>query len=207
VYYNTSTRLQYISHSNQDIDSSIVSFAMVKLAKPFSYEKPDVTECSLRWCAQTIQNVTVANGTFNLDTIETHNLTPINNTFETSGDRYWNSFNVTSKSAAFPGNRTFSVSPAGNREIKDFMDTIFSSKIDNSFGLALPDSRNLSQMLSSISASMTYALGQGRSGATVDGQVITTEQYAVVNWPWLMLPLAEMVMAITLLLCTPIHTW
>jgi hypothetical protein len=87
------------------------------------------------------------------------------------------------------------------------MVTIFFSKIDESFGLALPDSRNLSQMLSSISTSMTYALGQGRSGTTVDGQVITTEQYAVVNWPRLMLPLAEMVMAITLLLCTLIHTW
>jgi hypothetical protein len=54
---------------------------------------------------------------------------------------------------------------------------------------------------------MTYALGQGRSGIKVDGHVITTEQYVVVNWLWIILPLAEVVMAIVLLVCTLIHTW
>jgi hypothetical protein len=207
LYYNVSTRTQNISNTFQDIDSSIVSFAMARVWPPFWYDRPEVTECSMRWCAQTIQNVTVTNGTFNLGTVETHDLTPINNTFEKRGDRDWNSFNVTSESAAFPGNRTFSVSPADNREIKNFMVTVFSSRIDDPFGLALLDSRNLSQILSRISTTMTYALGQGRSGATVDGQVITTEQYVVVNWPWIILPLTEVVMAIAFLLCTLIHTW
>jgi hypothetical protein len=53
---------------------------------------------------------------------------------------------------------------------------------------------------------MTYAIGQAQSGKEVHGQFISTEQYIQVNWPWIILPLLEVVMAVALLICTLVHT-
>lgn len=50
-----------------------------------------------------------------------------------------------------------------------------------------------------VSTSMTYALGQGPTVDEVDGQVDTFEQYILVNWLWITLPLAEVTIGIAFL--------
>jgi hypothetical protein len=203
LYYNTSTWIQTTSRMDDLIEPSLVKFAMARLAPPYSYEEPDVTECSMRWCARIIQNTTAVNGTFNLGNSEDINLIGI----KPDEDLFWNRFEIDQNNTSFPGNRTFRISPTDNQDIKEFLQKVFSSKIDDPFGLALLNSSNLTETLSSISTSMTYALGQSPSGVNVEGQTISTEQYILVAWPWIILPLAEVVMAVALLLCTLIHTW
>jgi hypothetical protein len=196
--YNSSAR--YESSNN----SSLVNFALAKMKKPFTLENPDITECEMHWCARIVQNVTVVNGTFSPGIIKDFPLDKIVNPFDPA---WWTTYNIANATASFPGNRTFSVSPTDNSAAREFLSGIFSSSIKDSFGLALFNSTNFAETAAMISTSMTYALGQAPSGTQVNGHVISTEQYIQVNWPWIILPLGEVVMGVALLVCTSIHTW
>ena len=121
--------------------------------------------------------------------------------------RWWNTFNFTNETTSFPGNRTFSISPTDNSAIMAFLGNIFSSNINDPFGLALFNSTNFTETVALIGKSMTYALGQSPSGIQVNGQIISTEQYIQIHWLWIVLPLAEIVMGIALLISTLVHTW
>jgi hypothetical protein len=158
----------------------------------------------MHWCARIFRNVTVLNGTFSLGVTKDIPLVGIDNVFN---DRWWNTFNVTNETTSFPGNKTFSISPTDNSAIMVFLSNIFSSNINDPFGLALFNSTNLTETVALIGKSMTYALGQSPSGDQVNGQIISTEQYIQIHWLWIVLPLAEIVMGIAFLLCTLVHTW
>ncbi|KAF2133159.1 hypothetical protein P153DRAFT_353569 [Dothidotthia symphoricarpi CBS 119687] len=207
TYFNTSARTNTLSNSNDIYNSSLVSFAMANMYNSMNLELPDVTECNIRWCARINRDVNVVNGTFNPGVTEDVELIGIENPYQVRGTtRQWDSFNTTDEYTSFPGNRSFSVSPNDNIQIKDFLQTVFSSTIDDPFGLALLNTTNLTDTMASISVSMTYAFGQSPSGTKLEGESITSEQYILVHWPWISLPLAEIVMGIAFLICTLAHT-
>ena len=155
-----------------------------------------------------MKNVTVVNGIFSPGISTDAALVAVQNPFGGNSTRQWNSFNVTGDDASFPknGNRTFSISPTDNRNIREFMRTVFASTVDDPFGLALYNSSNLIETLNMIGTSMTYAMGQSPTGEKLVGQAMTTEQYISVKWAWISLPLIEVTMGIALLACTLIHT-
>jgi hypothetical protein len=207
IYYNTSVRKNEYGDKESDylFNSSLLSFAMAKF--PHSYDKPDVSECSMEWCAQILKNVTVLNGKFYHGASEDVDLVGVRHPLDPpNASRHWDSFNVTDDSLSFRGNRTFSINSMDNQRIKTFLASVFSSKLSDPFGVGLYKSANLTETLASISTSMTYAMGQSSNGTKVEGQNIANEQYIQVNWPWIILPLAEVVMSIALLISTLIMT-
>jgi hypothetical protein len=201
--FNTTARTQMSSHQGSKLNSSIVSFAAANMIVPFSQRSPDITECDMRWVARRIRNTTVINGTFHPGIMEDIELYGIDNPFN---ERFWVTFNVTDEYTAFLGNRTFSVGPTDSAEIMEFLSDIFSSTLKDSFGLALYNSTNLTETVAMISASMTYAMGQGPTGTKVPGQAISFEQYIFVSWAWISLPVVEVAMGIAFLVCTLVHT-
>jgi hypothetical protein len=205
-YYNSSARTQDTPGYNKSLDSStMINFALARFMKNYS-----VTECSMRWVARTFNNTTVMNGTFNPGTWCDHELKKVENPYQNDPHSVqWDSFNVTNDSLTdFPRglNSTFFVSPRDNTEIQEFLKKLFESAIDDPLGLALLNSTDLTKTLEMISTSMTYFMGRSPSGNEITGDSITTEQYIHVQWPWIIIPVLEVSMAISLLICILIHT-
>lgn len=186
-------------------DDVLVIFAAVNMLEPYSLEAPDVTECEMRWVAQSVQNTTVTNGTFHPGITQNYELQFLEDA--TNGADYMLKFGVSDESTTFPGNSTFSIFWPDHYEIQRFLKELFSSSITDPFGIALQNSTNLSQTVAMISDSMTYAMGQSPSGIKLPGQAITTEQYIRVNWGWIGLSIGEVSMGIAFFITTLIHTW
>jgi hypothetical protein len=148
--------------------------------------------------------MTVVNGTFNPGISQDYELYGIANPFD---ETFWVSFSVSNETTTLPGNTTFSISPTDNSGIMSFLSGIFSSSLQDAYGLALYNSTNLTQTLEAISTSMTYAFGQAPSSAKLPGRTITTEQYVRVHWVWICVPVAEVIMGIAFFAATLVHTW
>lgn len=209
IYYNTTVRTPSQSSYDKAINSSISDFAFATFDQG-TYTKYGVVECSMKWAARTISNTTVVNGTFKSGTSRNHDLTGVQNPFrDKSGQKYWDSFNVTDNGldGLPPGtNMTFSISPQDNINVRTFLKTIFESKINDPFGLALLNSTSMARTLEMISTSMTYFMGRSPSGQNITGESIVSEQYIQVHWPWTIIPVLEVCMAVALLICTLLHT-
>jgi hypothetical protein len=205
-YYVTSARKQILERKAQILNSSIVSFAMAVMSKDFNFTNPEVMECSMDWCARVIRNTTVVNGTFNLGPSKDFDLKGVPNAFQIGDMVNWDTFKISNDHNTFLGNRTFTINVNDNMNIAQFLKSALSSSITNPLGLALMNSSNLTDTIASISTGITYAMGQSPSGEKVHGQVISMEQYIHVDWPWIILPLAEVVMGIALLVCTLVLT-
>lgn len=187
------------------LNSTLLQFAAARMTAPYSDEAPDVTECSLRWVARKLHNTSVVNGTFHAGTARDFELVGVENPFDPSS---WVTFSVSNEStSAFPGNTSFSVLPSDNGGVGEFLSSVFSSSIDDTFGLALNNATNLTLVMQRVSDSMTYALGQSPGGVKVPGRTITPEQYVQVNWGWIALPIAEVVMGIAFLVATLLQSW
>ncbi|USP76811.1 hypothetical protein yc1106_04085 [Curvularia clavata] len=194
-----------ISQFGRVLNSTLLQFAAARMTAPYSDEAPDVTECSLRWVARQLQNTSVVNGTFHPGTITDFELVGIENSFDPTS---WVTFGLANDSAStFPGNSTFSVLPSDNGRVGQFLSSVFSSSIDDTFGLALNNATNLTQVMQRISDSMSYALGQSPSGIKVSGRTITPEQYIHVKWEWIILPITEVAMGIAFLAATLLQSW
>ncbi|RAQ99693.1 hypothetical protein DDE82_007996 [Stemphylium lycopersici] len=173
------------SRDEGPLTSNLVLFAAVNALEPYSMEAPDVTECEMRWVAQSVQNTTVINGTFHPGITQNFELNYLDN------PDLMDTFSVSNEATTFPGNRSFAMFSNDNSEIMGFLKGLFSSTITDPFGLALQNSTDLSETMAMISDSMTYAMGHGPSGIELPGQTIITEQYIRVNWGWIGLPIGE----------------
>lgn len=205
TYFNTSARISE-PYLGGVLNNSIINFAMARMESGSldNLTRPEVTECDMRWCARTVQGVNVTNGMFNSGIAKDIELFGVENPFW--GRNMWISYNVSDDQLAFRGNRTFNISPVDQMEIKKFLQKIFSSTIQDPFGLALINSTSLTETVARISTSITYALGQGPSGTKLEGQTTENEQYIHVNWSWISLSIVTVVMGITVLLCTLLQT-
>ncbi|KAF7518915.1 hypothetical protein G7054_g13272 [Neopestalotiopsis clavispora] len=149
-----------------------------------------------------------------------------------AGVRDWYTFNITGDHPTFPGNRTFSYHMIDIEDVKLFLYDIFtssglgegiftaneleedfftSSKVEQGVGVnpyywPLADSSDRSKTVADISQSMSYAIAQAPSGEKLEGKAFVSELYIRVQWPWIILPLAEVVMSISLLVCTLAYT-
>jgi hypothetical protein len=117
----------------------------------------------------------------------------------------WYPFNVTDDHPSFSGNRTFNIHGIDYLGIRQFLKDIFTTNKDGPFYLPLMSSMDRAGTVDSIAQSMTYELGRGPSGTKLKGTVTSSEQYIHVNWLWIILPFAEIVMAIAFMACTLIY--
>jgi hypothetical protein len=201
IYFNSSVTYQPDSQFGEaKPNSTIMSFAAAKMLSPFSLFHPEVMECDMRWTSRLTHNVTVINGTFYPGVSQDIELLYMDNPFDTD---QWVVFNVTGDYTAFPDNRSFSINLLDYIQTASFLYDVFSPQFN---AIALANSTSLTETLGMMGSSMTYVLGQAQSAEKVPGQSISTEQYIFVSWPWIVLPIMEVLMSIALLICTLIHT-
>jgi hypothetical protein len=182
---------------------------MVNAQEPFTMLQPDVTECELRWCVRVTRSMTVTNSTFDPRRIRQYRVDLNHGRFRPSSFqalRKWYTFTASNEFGLFLGNRSFSVDVNEDNGIKRFIEDISITARDDSFFLPLANSTDRTETVTLIARSMTYALGQSLSGTNLEGETITSEQYIRVDWPWIALPLARVVMSIAFMVCTLIHT-
>ena len=199
---------RFSSNEDNGPNDTLATFAIANMRTPFSLEKPDVTECTMRWCARIMHNLRVENGIMTPGESEDVELSGIRTPFDSPGgsNRLWITFNVSDAYQGFLGNRSFSISARDDREIKTYLHSLFTSQKSDPLYLPILNSTNLTETVAMISSSMTYAFGQSPSGTEVPGQAIASEQYISVKWPWLSLPLIEVIMGIAFLVCTLVYT-
>jgi hypothetical protein len=153
VYQNAN----YNSSARSRMNSSIVEFAMTRMAEPFSIESPDVTECEMHWSGRIVRNMTITNGTFSPGIAEDFPLVQIR-------EERCIVYNISERITSFSGNRTFGVDRMDASYVKRYLVTAFSFSESSPFQSALFNSSNFSETIAAISASMTYAIGQAPSG-------------------------------------------
>lgn len=185
-FNSTTNPPQTTSHLGELLNSTLSEFAAAKMSALFSEERPDITECSMRWVARLVQNTTFSNGTFHPGIATDYELIGVVNPFDSN---HWVTFNVSNESETFPGNKSFSVLPTDNTKLMEFLNMVFSSSKADLFGLVLNNVTDFTQIMESMSDSITYALGQSSTGMELAGEAITFEQYVYVNWGWIILPI------------------
>lgn len=150
--------------------------------------------------ARNIVGTRVKNGTFHSGEIVDHAL-----------DRVFDDrklfFVVGNGSTLFSGNGSFSIAYRDHNLIHGRLRDIFSSGNRTLPNMGLLSSSDIGDTMASIGRILTYALAHGPSASLVAGQSLYSEQHVRVNWWWIILPLAEVYMGMTLLVCTIIHTW
>jgi hypothetical protein len=204
-----------ISDRDDPINSTIARIALANLQGDFSMSNPDILECDMRLCARVTRNLTVTNGTFNPGISDDIELEGVPGRYEenmkpgTSSPRDWYTFNITGDHPDFPGNHSFSYHMIDIEGVKNFLYNIFTSGYETTgtgeispYYWPLMNSSDHCKTVAAMSESMSYALTQAPSGETLDGTSLSSELYIRVEWAWIILPLAEVVMGIAFLLCT-----
>ncbi|KAF1933737.1 uncharacterized protein M421DRAFT_52650 [Didymella exigua CBS 183.55] len=194
------------------INSTLATIAMAALSNGFNLTMPDLMECSMRLCARVTRNLTVSNGTFIPGVSEDFELEGVPGRYEIdmrpgiSSPRDWFTFNTTGDHPSYPGNRSFSYNAIDLDGVKGFLRTIFSPDVGTPYYLSLMDSPDRAGTVALISESMSYAFAHAPSGDELEGRMLSDELYIEVHWIWIILPLLEVVMSLTFLVCTLIHT-
>lgn len=204
MLFNSTARDPSLWDDRLESFTGLVDFAVIKTAEPYTDEAPDVTECGLRWAARQIQNTTVVNGTFNHGIATDYDLLSTNRSYAMD----YLAFNVSGESAAaFPGNATFSISTMNHLRLKAYLRTVFTSSLNDNFGSALNNAMNLTETVQRLSDSISYAVSQSAMATKLPGRNITSEQYILVNWAWIVLPIAEVAMGIAFFAATVLQSW
>lgn len=192
---------QHIGYNRHN--SSLAAFATAKVESPF-FESgiPEFFECDIRLVARLVRNTKVVNGTFVPGNEQDFEVDGIISSAIVQAIRY----TIVDNDATFPGNRTFSIDSIDMEGTTRLLQRVFSSSHTSSYGLALMKSTNLPRTVADISRSVNYALGQAPSAEDVQGRTIEPEQYIQVHWLWIILPVAEITMAIAFLLATLVRT-
>lgn len=197
------------------INSTIARIALANLQGDFNLSNPDILECNMRLCARVTRNLTVTNGTLSPGTSDDIELEGVPGIYEAgvSSTREWYTFNITGDHPTFPGNHSFSYHMIDIEGVKNFLYNIFTSGYETAgsaqispYYWPLMNSSDHSKTVTAISESMTYAIAQAPSGETLDGRALSAELYIEVQWAWISLPLAEVVMSIAFLVCTLAYT-
>lgn len=111
----------------------------------------------------------------------------------------------------FPGNQTYTVNSfdidAITSGLANFFDTAtYSEYQTNLFTTALYNGGDIPTTAARMAAAMTYRLMQGPNTTAVHGDMLLTETYIHVQWPWLTLMIALAVLAVVFLLVTIVLT-
>ncbi|KAK8191546.1 hypothetical protein HDK77DRAFT_72165 [Phyllosticta capitalensis] len=164
----------------------------------------ELTECSLSFCAKTYQDITVVNGSL----VENYTVT---DTPLDWSSQYWDGNRWFLRSSVNLSNRAFEpfdnatvilgyydfLSVAGflsnmlNFTLRDVSaDAYFDGSFTFSAGQAFNYSNSVSDTMSTIATSLTNIVRQSRNATVADGVGFEAQTFIVVNWPWLSLPLA-----------------
>jgi hypothetical protein len=112
---------------------------------------------------------------------------------------------------SYTGDRTFNITDTDYANIQRFLLDIF--RVDNRVQspmqqlmyMPMFNSSDRVETIKAIAQSITYEFGRGSGGTKLVGKIVESELYIEVNWPWIVLPLAEVVMGIAFMACTLVY--
>lgn len=212
--FNSTAFLPLSDDQDVPINSTLARFALADLQGNFNMSNPNVLECDIRLCARVTRNLAVTNGTFDAGISNDIEVIGVPGLYEASlkpgfaSYREWYTFNTSGDHPDFPGNSSFSYHMIDIIGVKNFLYDIFTSqRIGGGGGISpyywpLVNSSDHVKTVADISKSMSYAIAQAPSGEILEGEAFVSELYIRVQWPWIILPLAEVIMSIALLACT-----
>lgn len=181
---------------------------------------PDITECTIDWCAKVYGNATAFNGSFSFQKEDDYLLTPARGwrgDFE--GSQHGTTpYAILTGAGDFPQslNGTFTINKLSANELAEFLASVLNagrltqyigSSPDYeafSMGAGMLNNPSISSMAETIAASMTGA-ARGIPGTQSLGGAWKTVTYTKVNWQWLTLPTALIALGAALLGCTVYH--
>lgn len=198
-------------------NNTISNIAIADMQAPYDIDRPDTVDCQLDLSARVIRNLSVTNGTFNPGIWEDLKLKGVNIS-STIGD----SGTQENGTASFPlyvykvlddrllntDDQTFNITQTDFLTLQDFLRDVlyFQDSYTNQFTyLSLFNISDRVDTIKAMAQGITYEFARGSGGTKIEGIVTGSELYIKVNWPWIVLPLAEVVMGIAFMLCTLIY--
>ncbi|PLN80464.1 hypothetical protein BDW42DRAFT_170896 [Aspergillus taichungensis] len=213
-----------------DIQAPIVSLVEVDYLNPIHYivsnatappTKPSVTECAIYFCerqyaASTYQATTQNNSPAHV--ASTQELIVKNHEEEQpdilSEQIFY--FNPPKGSKTLSKDSTYSMDHLTFNSFRPFMMTLFNSTTNiNRFDPPLSDTLKLasflrrgdiSEILESMSTSVTDTLRKNGNGTKVHGKAFRDERFIQVRWPWIILPVVVTLGSLALLLGTAVRS-
>lgn len=196
---------------HQNVSSVLVHLATANFVNTEKlqpkFPEPVITECRIEWSSRRNRGVAVRNGTFFPGSYEDFPLVWSGDSNE--GQRCLLRFRspLQKKNQSPAAVEEFSLNPTDHHLIGTYLQGIFSSSSADDFGRVLLNSSNIAGTVLNITTSMSYAIGNTNPTAnTLLGDAITSEQFTHVSWPWIVLPLSEILMGLMLLACTLVYS-
>ncbi|KAI0848145.1 hypothetical protein F5Y00DRAFT_262777 [Daldinia vernicosa] len=181
--------------------STIVTFATANLLER-TMDNPEITECYIEWSARIYRNLSVENGTMSLGVLDELALDYVESIAGNQNVGCLLKFSIASDAGNPQRNNIFTINPTDYNRIGAYLAGIFSSYDEQDFGRALMNSPSIEETVRNITESMTYAIGDSHNATQIAGDAITFEQFISVSWPWVILPLVEVLMGLILLVLT-----
>ncbi|KAF4303461.1 hypothetical protein GTA08_BOTSDO09027 [Botryosphaeria dothidea] len=163
---------------------------------------PKIFACGLYWCGHVYTNSSVINGT--LRTTKPSSADNLGMIYDSDGSNIFIQTNETRSDvfcvpeedrATFPANDTFTVSQTAHLKLSHFFYQLF-----NITNLSVSDvifkDRNITRTFENIAAAMTEQVRVSKSSYRVKGLAWENEMYVLVQWEWMTLPLAVLVMSV-----------
>ncbi|KAK7990910.1 hypothetical protein PG990_015190 [Apiospora arundinis] len=171
------------------------------------FPEPVITECRIEWSSRRNRGVAVRNGTFFPGSYEDFPLVWSGNSDEGRDCLLRFRSPMQNKSQPDATVEEFSLNPTDHHLIGAYLKGIFSSSSRDDFGRVLLNSSSIAGTVLNITTSMSYAIGNTNPAAsTLLGEAITSEQFTHVSWPWIILPLSEILMGLMLFACTLVYS-
>ncbi|KAG9759986.1 hypothetical protein KCU73_g3111, partial [Aureobasidium melanogenum] len=213
---NTSTQTTS-TQTNNSTEAALIGFATV--VEGLFDRTPDITECTLSWCAKVYRNITAQGSSF-FAQIEEHPLSYKGYWFEQStNDPVYEMYEA---SPGFPTsfNATFTLQAANTNSLSTFLNGLLSTgsvmqytgeQPDDAYtfsiGTAMLSNPSISYMADNIAAGLTNTI-RNLTNLTNDyiiqnhGDSTVQVQYIHVRWAWLSLPASIVLLGLLLLLIT-----
>jgi hypothetical protein len=200
----------YVDSSREGI-TTVKTKDIVRSDKNGAIPPPvDIEHCTWQWCVRDYENVTATGGTILENHFTSEMLTPPLSNLDDTDTIAWIHFNTTRTNRPVKIELTvntqmwiYLTEPLNSTLIKqDSHNTNVDSK-NFDYGNYLYNG-NMTQIASDIADTITNQIRSqnldNENATFVEGDVIINETYIHVRWPWLILPLAETVLAAVLLL-------
>ena len=193
--------------------ADIVKIGLVRFPSPgqsmYVNSSPvEAYDCSLSWCAKLYSNASFSNGTLQVGQVTqgTLNLIANSQSFGSNGQE----FVAFTAPETFLFNRTFKMNVADLESTSNFLAVLFTAASISSAAIleqstsidiasALFDAASIPALISNVSTSMTNYMRIASNSTTVRGDAYDNVVFVHIRWPWLILPVLVVLLAIVFL--------
>jgi len=193
--YNQWTSIAAISGGNNltAVSDTIVTTAILK---QLTNDTPiDITDCTFSWCVKGFHNPSVTENVLDLSNVTEYQLSYT----RLIKDIY--QFTILDAPTAWNASIIWDVTVTDYQGTSAFLSSLFtttnSDHVDQT-ALALYNIENIAERWEQMAESMTNAVRSGANASDVVGRELREETFIHVTWTWIILPVAVVLFAVTL---------